>query len=137
MQKLRRSGEDYLEAILVVRNRAGEVRSVDIARELHVSKPSVSRAVGLLKDGGFINIDADGFISFTEAGRIVAESIYERHIVLTDWLTDLGVEKETAADDACKLEHDISKESFDRLKEHIEKCMQCETKDCLPLAPAT
>ena len=76
MHKLRRSGEDYLEAILVIRNRQGEVRSVDIAREMQVSKPSVSRAVGLLKDGGFIKIDEDGYITFTEAGCMIAESIY-------------------------------------------------------------
>ncbi len=131
MHKLRRSGEDYLEAILVIRNRQGEVRSVDIAREMQVSKPSVSRAVGLLKDGGFIKIDEDGYITFTEAGSMIAESIYEKHIVLSDWLINLGVDKDTATDDACRIEHDISVESFDKLKRHIQKCKECETKECL------
>ena len=131
MKELRRSGEDYLESILIILNRAGEVRSVDIAREMDVSKPSVSRAVGLLRDGGFINIDDDGFITFTQAGRIVAESVYEKHVVLTDWLINLGVDKDLAAEDACKMEHDISVESFSRLKSHIEKCKACETKECM------
>lgn len=134
MKELRRSGEDYLEAILIVLNRSGGVRSVDVAREMQVSKPSVSRAMGLLKDGGFILIDDEGYITFTQAGRIVAESIYERHIVLTDWLENLGVERELAAEDACKLEHDISRESFSKLKEHIEKCRRCESKECMPQA---
>ena len=132
MHQLRRSGEDYLESILVIRNRQGEVRSVDIAREMQVSKPSVSRAVGLLKDGGFIKIDEDGYITFTEAGSMVAESIYEKHVVLSDWPVNLGVDKEVATDDACRLEHDISIESCDKLKMHIQKCKECETKDCLP-----
>ncbi|MBQ7991054.1 MAG: metal-dependent transcriptional regulator [Oscillospiraceae bacterium] len=132
MAQLRRSGEDYLEAILIVFNRRGEVRSVDVAREMQVSKPSVSRAMGLLRDGGFIRIDDDGFITFTEAGKMVADSIYEKHVVLSDWLINLGVDKDTADGDAHRLEHEISGESFDRLKQHIEKCMACETKDCLP-----
>ena len=131
MTHLGRSGEDYLEAILVVWKKAGEVRSVDIARELSVSKPSVSRAVGLLREGGFINIDDDGFITFTQAGRIVAESIYERHVVLTEWLTDLGVDSELAAEDACRIEHDVSIESFAKLKEHIRKCKECNTRECI------
>lgn len=131
MKELRRSGEDYLESILIILNRTGWVRSVDIAREMDVSKPSVSRAVGLLRDGGFINIDEEGFITFTQAGRIVAESVYEKHVVLTDWLINLGVDKDLAAEDACKMEHDISVESFSRLKDHIERCKSCETKECM------
>ena len=130
-KNLRRSGEDYLEAILVVQNRNGEVRSIDVAREMQVSKPSVSRAMGLLKEGGFILIDDSGYITFTEAGRIIAESIYEKHIVLSDWLINLGVDKDTALDDACRMEHDISVESFNKLKNHIQKGMECESKECL------
>jgi Mn-dependent DtxR family transcriptional regulator len=133
MHELRRSGEDYLERILIIHNRSGEVRSIDISREMQVSKPSVSRAVCLLKEGGFINIDDSGYITLTQAGRIVAESIYEKHVVLTDWLKNLGVDGDLAAEDACKLEHDISSESFNKLKRHIEKCKECEDKSCLPI----
>ena len=98
-----------------------EVRSIDIVREMNLSKPSVSRAMKILKEGGFINIDADGFITLTENGTEVAERIYERHRVLTDWLIGIGVNEKTAAEDACKLEHDISVESFQKLKEHIRE----------------
>lgn len=132
MKSLRRSGEDYLEAILIIFNRNGGVRSVDVARELSVSKPSVSRAMGLLRDGGFIHIDDDGSITLTNEGRSVAETIYERHVVLSDWLVELGVDRETALVDACLMEHDISKDSFECLKRHIEKCKACESRECLP-----
>jgi len=88
---------------------------------MNLSKPSVSRAMGILREGGFINVDADGYITLTSAGKEVAESIYERHRVLTDWLIDIGVDPEIAAEDACKLEHDISSESFEKLKEHLRK----------------
>lgn len=120
MDKLRQSGEDYLETILIL-SRKGEVRSIDIAREMNVSKPSVCRAVGILKKGGLINVDDDGYITFTSDGRTTAESIYERHTVLTEWLMGIGVDEKTAAEDACRLEHSFSPESFARLKEHIEK----------------
>ena len=119
MSKLGRSGEDYLETILVLTHRNGEVRSIDIAREMGVSKPSVSRAMSLLKNGGFILIDEFGYITFTEDGKHIAESVYERHTVLTDWLIGIGVDKETAAEDACRLEHNISSLSFEKLKDHI------------------
>lgn len=119
MSKLYESGENYLETILILRNRGNDVRSIDIVREMNLSKPSVSRAVGILKNGGFIDIDEDGYITLTDDGLEVAERIYERHKVLTDWLIGIGVDKKIAAEDACKLEHDISEESFRKLKEHI------------------
>lgn len=93
MSNLGQSGEDYLETILVLGNRNGEVRSVDIAREMNVTKPSVCRAVGLLKNGGFIRVDDNGYITFTDDGRKAAESVYERHTVLTDWLIGIGVDE--------------------------------------------
>lgn len=119
MQKIYESGENYLETILVLKNKGKEVRSIDIVHEMELSKPSVSRAMGILRDGGFIEFDTDGFISLTEEGREVAERIYERHRVLTKCLTALGVDEQTAAEDACKIEHDISEESFLKLKEHM------------------
>lgn len=121
MPKIHESGENYLETILILRNGGKDVRSIDIVREMELSKPSVSRAMGILKEGGFILVDQDGFITLTENGNDVAERIYERHRVLTDWLCSIGVSADTAAEDACKLEHDISAESFERLKEHIRK----------------
>lgn len=121
MHGLYESGENYLETILILKSRGLEVRSIDIVREMNLSKPSVSRAMKILKEGGFINIDADGFITLTENGTEVAERIYERHRVLTDWLIRIGVNEKTAAEDACKLEHDISVESFQKLKEHIRE----------------
>ena len=121
MSNLGQSGEDYLETILVLGNCNGEVRSVDIAREMNVTKPSVCRAVGLLKNGGFIRVDDNGYITFTDDGRKAAESVYERHTVLTDWLIGIGVDEKTAAEDACRLEHNISAQSFDKLKKHIRK----------------
>jgi Mn-dependent DtxR family transcriptional regulator len=121
MAKLYKSGEDYLETILILHLRDNYVRAVDVAHEMEVSKPSVSRAMGILRDGGFISIGDDGNITLTETGAEVAERIYERHLVLTQWLIDLGVSPKIAAEDACKLEHDISVESFTCLKAHIRK----------------
>ncbi|MGN1085664.1 MAG: metal-dependent transcriptional regulator [Porcipelethomonas sp.] len=117
MNKLRQSGEDYIETILILSKR-GEVRSIDIVNEMNLSKPSVSRAVGILKKGGYINV---GYITLTCEGRELAESVYERHTVLTEWLVGIGVDEKTAAEDACRLEHSFSPESFAKLKEHIEK----------------
>ena len=120
MARLRRSGEDYLETILILSKR-NDVRSVDVAREMELSKPSVSRAVGLLKSGGFITVDKNGYISLTEDGKKQAERIYERHTVLTEWLVSIGVDKKSAAENACRLEHDFSDEVFAKLKANIEK----------------
>lgn len=120
MARLRRSGEDYLETILILSKR-NDVRSVDVAREMELSKPSVSRAVGLLKSGGFITIDKNGYISLTEDGKKQAERIYERHTILTEWLVSIGVDENSAAENACRLEHDFSDEVFAKLKADIEK----------------
>ncbi|MBQ8827173.1 MAG: metal-dependent transcriptional regulator [Oscillospiraceae bacterium] len=121
MAGLYESGENYLETILMLQKKGISVRSIDIATELEYSKPSVSRAVGILKNGGFIEVAQDGYITLTAAGREVAERIYERHTVFTKWLMDLGVDEKTAAEDACKLEHNISDISFSKLKEHIKE----------------
>lgn len=120
MARLRRSGEDYLETILILSKR-NDVRSVDVAREMELSKPSVSRAVGLLKSGGFIIVDKNGYISLTEDGKKQAERIYERHTILTEWLVSIGVDEGSAAENACRLEHDFSDEVFAKLKADIEK----------------
>ena len=121
--QLQESGEMYLETILILSQR-GAVRSLDVAEYMHFSKPSVSRAVSLLKNGGFIIVDKNGFIELTDAGREVADSIYERHRLLTSLLTMLGVDEETAAEDACKIEHDISEKSFEAIKKHVKLYMK-------------
>ena len=114
--KLYASGEDYLEAILVLKNKLGMVRSVDVARHLEVTKPSVCHAVATLRDGGFLTMDSDYFLHLTDVGREVAEQIYEKHRFFTDRLIAAGVDPATAERDACRLEHVLSDESFDRLK---------------------
>ena len=111
------SGEDYLEAVLILQKKMGEVRSVDVARYVGVSKPSVCHAVNVLCDGGFLTKDDKHFIYLTEEGRKVAEKIYERHCFFTKYLTEMGVDPKLAESDACKLEHVISDESFQKLKE--------------------
>lgn len=121
MPGIHESGENYLETILVLRERGVDVRSIDIVHEMELSKPSVSRAMSILRSGGFIEVDRDGYITLTEPGEAIAQCIYERHRVLTDWLIGIGVDEKTAAEDACKLEHDISSESFDKLKKHIKE----------------
>ncbi len=118
--ELHESGEMYLETILILKRRFGYVRSIDIANEMNVSKPSVSRAVGLLKENGYITFDPNGMILLTETGRCVAEKIYERHEVLTGYLSAIGVSADTAARDACKIEHVISDETFGFIKKHLE-----------------
>jgi len=118
--RLQESGEMYLESIWVLQKQKGFVRSIDVCEYLGYSKPSVSRAVGLLKNGGYIAVDADGGLSLTEAGREVAEKIYERHTLLASLLMRIGVSEATALDDACRMEHVISDESFEALKRHIE-----------------
>ncbi|MCR4624428.1 MAG: metal-dependent transcriptional regulator [Lachnospiraceae bacterium] len=115
------SGEMYLETILVLQQKNGRVRSIDISAEMQFSKPSVSRAVKLLKTNGYINVDPNGYITFTDKGREVAEEIYDRHQVLTECLIFLGVPADVAANDACKIEHDISKETFAAIKKHMKK----------------
>lgn len=110
------SGEDYLEAILVLRKQKGMVRSVDVARHMEVSKPSVCHAVATLKKGGFLLIDVDHFLHLTDLGREVAEATYEKHRFFTDRLIEAGVDPETAERDACRIEHVISEETFERLK---------------------
>jgi len=117
--RIQESGEMYLESIYVLLKKNGNVRSVDIAEYMGYSKPSISRAMGLLKDGDFIRIAKDGSITLTRAGIAVAEKIYERHTVLSNLLIRLGVCPETASEDACKLEHAISDESFEAIKKFI------------------
>lgn len=113
------SGEMYLETILVLSKKKPAVRSIDVGEYMGYSKPSVSRAVGLLKDGGYVIADPDGHLTLTDAGREIAEKIYERHTVLTAFLVRLGVDPETAAEDACKMEHDISDVSFQAIKNRV------------------
>ncbi len=119
--RLQESGEMYLETILTLSRTQSNVRSIDISESMGYSKPSVSRAVGLLKAGNYIIVDKDGFITLTDAGREIAEKIYERHTILTTMLLRLGVDPETAAADACKMEHAISDVSLDAIKRHLEQ----------------
>lgn len=112
------SGEMYLEAILVLSKKTGFVRSIDVSEYLGYSKPSVSRAMGILRNGGYIVVDKDGSITLTDSGREIAEKIYERHTLLTELLIRMGVSEETAAADACKMEHTISDESFQAIKRY-------------------
>ena len=114
------SGEMYLETIHVLQKKNGSVRSVDISEHMGYSKPSVSRAVGLLKQGGYILVDKEGYITLTAAGEDVAQKIYDRHTILSGLLVALGVDPKIATEDACKLEHAISDESFDAIKRHVE-----------------
>ena len=117
---LQESGEMYLETILILSRRNQFVRSIDISEHMGFSKPSVSRAVGILKTGGYISVDGGGHITLTESGREIAEKIYERHTVLSEMLKKIGVSAETAAADACKIEHVISSGTFDAIKRHIK-----------------
>ena len=117
---LHQSGEDYLEAILVLREKNGVVHSIDVAQHLGYSKPSVSRAVSLLRGEGYLIMEKDGRLELTEAGVEVAHNILERHRFLKQWLINLGVSAETAEEDACKIEHNISDETFRCLKRHAE-----------------
>lgn len=121
--KLHASGEDYLEAVLILQKQMGEsaVRSVDLARHMGFSKPSISYAVGVLRDGGFLIVDKDGFLHLTEEGREIAEKIYERHQFFTEQLIAAGVNEITAEEDACRIEHAISDESFQKLQKYFMK----------------
>ena len=116
MKKLHRSGEDYLETILILQNKNGPVRSVDVADHLNVTRPSVSRAIGLLKDGGFLIMNDDKTLTLTDIGKDTAERVYEKHCVLKDRLVSLGVDPQIAEQDACGIEHIISYESFEKIK---------------------
>ncbi len=116
--KLQESGEMYLETIYILYNRTGAVRSLDIAEYMNYSKPSVSRAIGILKNGNYISVDKNGYITLLPEGLKIAQKIYERHTLLTQFLVRLGVDEQTAAVDACKIEHDISDESFEAIKRH-------------------
>lgn len=119
--KIRASAENYLETILILSHRIGAVRSIDIVNELGFSKPSVSIAMKNLRENGYITMDADGYITLTDKGRSIAETMYERHTSLSDWLIFLGVDRKTAVEDACRIEHVISAESFEAIKKHIPK----------------
>ena len=118
---VRESGEMYLEAILVLAKKSGYVRSIDVSEYLGYSKPSVSRAMGILREGGYILVEKDGAITLTDSGKKLAETIYERHTVLSELLIRLGVDEKTATDDACRIEHVISDESFQAIKRHTSK----------------
>ncbi|MDR1628666.1 MAG: metal-dependent transcriptional regulator [Oscillospiraceae bacterium] len=117
--KIQESAENYLETILVLSQRHPPVRSIDIVNELEYTKPSVSVAMKNLRESGHIEMDHDGYITLTEKGRAVAEAVYERHTLFTSWLMALGVDKNVAAEDACRIEHVLSVESFEALKKHI------------------
>ena len=113
------SGEMYLETILVLSRKLPQVRSIDVADEMGYSKPSISRAMGILKNGGYIDIDHSGFITLTDSGRSLAENIYDRHKILTQALLNIGVDEKTAAEDACRVEHYISEETFQAIKKKV------------------
>ncbi len=117
--EIHESAENYLETILILKNRIGMVRSIDIVNELEYSKPSVSIAMKNLRKNGFIEMDSKGYITLCESGREIAERMYERHTFLSSWLIELGVNPEIAVEDACRMEHVISAESFAAIKEHV------------------
>ena len=118
---LQESGEMYLESILVLSKKKDRVRSIDVVEYMGFSKPSVSRAIGLLRGGGYVNMDADGYLTLTEEGLEVASKIYERHSLLSSFLISLGVSEKTADADACKIEHHISDESFAAIKKYVDE----------------
>ena len=122
--KTKESQENYLETILILQKRKGNVRSIDIANELDFSRPSVSRAIKLIKEKGYITVDESGLIKLTKEGREVAGAVYEKHMTLGKFLITLGVEERIAMEDACRMEHVISKDSFEKIKEHAKKCME-------------
>ena len=116
--KIQKSAEDYLEAMLMMKEKHGYIRSIDVAGQLGVTKPSVSYATRRLRENGYITMNADGLITLTDKGLAIAESMYERHKLLTKLLVSLGVSEETAAADACRIEHDLSPESFEAIRRH-------------------
>ena len=114
------SSENYLETILMLSRNGNRVRSIDIVNELEYTRPSVSVAMKKLRASGYISVDADGYITLTEAGRTIAESMYERHMIISNWLISLGVEPPQAREDACKMEHVISEQSFSAIKRYVQ-----------------
>ena len=118
---IHQSAEDYLETILMLTERQGKVRSIDVVNELGFTKASVSIAMKNLRENGYIHMDKDGFITLTDAGRNIAETMYERHKLLSRWLINLGVNEKTAVQDACRMEHVISAESFEAIKRHADR----------------
>ncbi|MCI9102033.1 MAG: metal-dependent transcriptional regulator [Lachnospiraceae bacterium] len=119
--KIHESAENYLETILMISERQPQVRSIDIVNELEFSKPSVSIAMKNLRENGYIQMDRDGYITLTGQGQVIAETMYERHKFLSQWLIRLGVDEQTAVSDACRIEHVISAKSFEAIKKHVEK----------------
>ena len=126
--KVMESAENYLETILVIKQRKGNVRSIDIANELNFSKPSVSVAMKNFRESGHITVDENGYISLTDKGFAIARKVYERHTMFTDWLVSLGVSEKVAAEDACRLEHVISEESFEAIKNHVKNGLKSSGK---------
>ena len=127
--KIMESAENYLETILVLSKRKPHVRSIDIATELSFSKPRVSVAMKNLRENGYVLMNPDGYLTLTDAGREIAEKIYERHTLLTDWLLYLGVSPKTAEEDACRIEHVISAESFEMVKKHVYAKRELSSKE--------
>lgn len=127
--KIHESAENYLETILVLSRQQTHVRSIDIANEMDFSKPSVSIAMRNLREGGMIRTDDNGYIQLTDAGREIAETIYERHTLLSQWLMFLGVDEETASEDACRMEHVLSPKTFDAIKKHVHSQNELFKKD--------
>jgi Mn-dependent DtxR family transcriptional regulator len=121
IMKIQESAENYLEAILMLHNKNGNVRSIDIAGELEFSKPSVSVAMKNLRENGYIEVDENGYIHLLKEGQEIAERMYERHTLLSNWLISLGVTPKVALEDACRVEHVISAESFAAIKNHVNK----------------
>lgn len=118
--KIKESAENYLETIFIIKNKKGFVRSIDVANHLGFSKPSVSVAMKSFREGGFITVDADGGIELTPKGMSIAEEMYERHTIIASFLQNLGVDEETALEDSCKIEHVISRQSFEKIKEYLD-----------------
>lgn len=116
--EIHESAEDYLETILILKERLGQVRSIDIATEMNYTKPSISVAMKKLRENGYIQVDKDGYITLTGSGYEIASNIYDRHKVLTNFFVSLGVDEKIAAEDACKIEHDLSGETYEKIREH-------------------
>ncbi len=119
MMKIQESAENYLEAILMLKNEKGRIRSIDIARHLDFTKPSISRAINLLKDNGYVTVDKEGWVDLTDSGLDIAQKVYERHTFVSAWLTAIGVDPDTASEEACKIEHVISDDTFQKVKEFV------------------